>query len=134
MTFTSRIRNILLFLVITFFLVLIAGCMEGSKNEGGMLNIPEEGSIRFQAFIEEIPNEGEVDVEYERMQEIISHLRDLNNISVEEVSVHINSESNIEKYGHLIDEFPTYIIIDHSGIVLNTSDVKEITEFIESKQ
>ena len=127
MLLATRQRDIFYFLFLPFFLVLLAGCTDSPENEGGMLNVPEEGSFHFQAFIEDLPKEGETDAEYERMREVASRS------SVKEASIHTETEATIEEYGHLIDDFPTYILIDHSGIVVNTSDIEEVVEFMNSR-
>lgn len=128
MWFFLRERYLSHLLVSATSLILLAGCIEGSTNKGGMLSVPEEGSFHFQAFVEDFPTEGEADSEHERMLEVTSHP------SIKEVSIQAETEETIENYRHLVDDFPTYILTNHKGIAIKSSDIEEVAEYIENKR
>ncbi|MCP8617942.1 hypothetical protein [Salirhabdus salicampi] len=117
------------FLILFMSLFLVVGCTESSKSEGGMMNVPEEGNYHFKAFIDK-----DIETQYQQMRNVVSELNESTDINLTETAVLNRSEAILEKYGHLIDDFPTYILIDHSGIVVNTSDADEIVNFMKTEK
>jgi len=114
--------------------VLIIGCSSEEKIIDEMK--PEQNSelpYNLFAYFEEFPGEGEVSKDpnfqkqiqiYNSMNKVIP-IEKINNFSVQ------NSKSNHIKVFN-IEDFPTFIILDKTGVVLQTNDIGEVKEFLSN--
>ncbi|MYL51419.1 hypothetical protein GLV98_18245 [Halobacillus litoralis] len=113
-----------------YFIVLLC-VLTGCTSNQQSLPLPErEGDIHFQAFVEEVPTEGEADPEYERMYDLVAKMQANEAIDLTQVDVQVKKEAPIQAHGEEIVHFPTYFILNREGIVLKTTNLDEVAEYI----
>ncbi|CDQ21449.1 hypothetical protein SAMN05192559_11068 [Halobacillus karajensis] len=110
-------------------LFLLSGC----GGNGQVLNLPEkDGDIHFYAFVEGVSKERETSPEYDRIQALVIEMQTNEAIDLTQVDIQVKKEDTIEKYKEIIDGFPTYVLLDHEGIVLKTSNLDDVQEYVEN--
>ncbi|RDY72507.1 hypothetical protein ACJA3J_01330 [Halobacillus sp. SY10] len=113
-------------------LIILLFILTGCTNKQQSLPLPErEGDIHFQAFVEEVPTEGESDPEYERMYDLVAKMQANEAIDLTQVDVQVKKEAPIQAHGEEIVRFPTYFILNREGIVLKTTNLDEVAEYID---
>ncbi|SDP12255.1 hypothetical protein [Halobacillus aidingensis] len=113
-------------------LIILLFILTGCTNKQQSLPLPErEGDIHFQAFVEEVPTEGESDPEYERMYDLVAKMQGNEAIDLTQVDVQVKKEAPIQAHGEEIVRFPTYFILNREGIVLKTTNLDEVAEYID---
>ncbi|WLR48325.1 hypothetical protein LC065_03490 [Halobacillus litoralis] len=116
------------FLYWILLLFLLMGCQSNQQS----LPLPErEGDIHFQAFVEEVPTEGDADPEYQRMYDLVAKMQANEAIDLTQVDIQVKKETSIQAHGKEITNFPTFFILDQEGIVLETTNLDEVADYID---